>query len=57
MGVKCNAKDANDALKLNLDLNKFLEKAAPIPHKQIISFAEMRDQVHLIPLFFSSQDF
>jgi twinkle protein len=47
MGVKSNAKDANDALKMGLDLKKLLEKAAPIPHKQIISFAELRDQIFL----------
>jgi hypothetical protein len=48
MGTKTNAKDANDALKLGLDMAKLLDTAAPIPHKQIITFSEMRDQVCLM---------
>jgi twinkle protein len=40
------AKDANDALLQGLDLNTILNSAAPLPHEQIISFKDLRDDVY-----------
>jgi len=38
-------KDANEALKMGLDLNYFLDTAQPIPHEQIVTFRELRSQI------------
>uniref|UniRef100_A0A6B2L092 SF4 helicase domain-containing protein n=1 Tax=Arcella intermedia TaxID=1963864 RepID=A0A6B2L092_9EUKA len=38
-------KDANDALRAKLDLKLMLKNAAPLPHKQILRFSELRDQI------------
>jgi len=40
-----NVKDANDALRAKLDLGKMLTNAVPFPHKQILRFSELRDQI------------
>lgn len=38
-------KDANEALKMGLDLQFFLDTAQPIPHEQIVTFRELRAQI------------
>eukprot|EP00750_Incisomonas_marina_P007637 INCI15017.5.p2 GENE.INCI15017.5~~INCI15017.5.p2 ORF type:complete len:656 (+),score=82.53 INCI15017.5:118-2085(+) len=38
-------KDANEALKMGLDLQFFLDTAQPIPHEQIVTFRELRSQI------------
>lgn len=47
MGTNTTDKDANDALLSGLDFKALLDTAAPIPHKQIVNFSEMRDQIFL----------
>lgn len=44
-GADTHAKDANDALRMGLDLKKMLSRANAIPHKQILTFTEVREQV------------
>lgn len=44
-GTDTVVKDANDALKLGLDLKAMLTRAEAIPHKQILTFNEVREQV------------
>lgn len=46
-GDKNGPKDANEALVLGIDLKSLLDKAKPLPHKQIISFPELREEVYL----------
>eukprot|EP01127_Copromyxa_protea_P020754 TRINITY_DN6973_c0_g1_i1.p1 TRINITY_DN6973_c0_g1~~TRINITY_DN6973_c0_g1_i1.p1 ORF type:complete len:778 (-),score=123.30 TRINITY_DN6973_c0_g1_i1:132-2402(-) len=46
-GTDTTVKDANDALKLGLDLKGMLSRASGIPHKQILTFDEVREQVFL----------
>lgn len=38
-------KDANDALRAGLDLESMIARAKPIPHEQIVSFAELREEI------------
>ena len=38
-------KDANDALRQGLDLNRILQDAQVVPHDSIVSFSELRDNV------------
>ena len=38
-------KDANDALRQGLDLRKLIENAKPIPHKEILTFHELRQEI------------
>jgi twinkle protein len=38
-------KDANDALLHNVDMHAMLEHALPIPHEQIVTFEDMRDDI------------
>ena len=38
-------KDANDALRMGLDLSYFLDTAQPMPHDQIVTFSELRSQI------------
>ncbi len=45
LAVARSPKDANDALRMGLDLRYFLETAQPIPHDQIVTFRELRAQV------------
>ena len=40
-----NAKDANEALQKGLDLEQILSDAKSVPHEQILSFDELRDDV------------
>lgn len=42
---KAPPKDANDALRQGIDLKKIVAQAQPIPHKEIMTFMELRDQV------------
>ena len=42
MGTETTAKDANDALLMGLDFRALLETAAPVPHKQIVSFNDWK---------------
>lgn len=39
-------KDANDALRAGLDLNRLISESRPRKHEQIVSFASLRDEVH-----------
>jgi twinkle protein len=39
------AKDANDALRNGYDLSKCLARAAPLPHKQVLTFDDLRSSV------------
>lgn len=39
-------KDANDALRMGVDLNELLAQARPIPHQEILGFGELRDAVY-----------
>lgn len=39
------SKDANDALRQGKDLDSFIQSAQVVPHKGLISFADMRDDV------------
>lgn len=39
------SKDANDALREGKDLESFIQAAQVLPHKDIISFSDMRDDV------------
>lgn len=41
------AKDANDALLQGLDVQAWLDAAAPMPHDQILTFRDVRDEVFL----------
>ena len=45
-GAAAGPKDANDALRAGADLKKLLKDARPVPHKQILSFDDLREQVH-----------
>jgi twinkle protein len=38
-------KDANDALRLGVDMNAMIKKSKPLEHQQITSFRSMRQQV------------
>ena len=38
-------KDANDALRAGVPLQAMVDAAAPMPHKQILTFDELRDDV------------
>ncbi len=38
-------KDANDALRQGYDLRKLIENAKPIPHKEILTFHELRQEI------------
>ena len=38
-------KDANDALRAGIDLQQLVDAAAPLPHKQILTFEELRDEI------------
>jgi len=38
-------KDANDALRMGLDMNAMLESAEIMPHEQLLKFADFREQV------------
>ncbi|XP_049848452.1 twinkle mtDNA helicase-like [Schistocerca gregaria] len=46
LGLKDGPKDANDALRQGLDLKILLSQAKPLPHKEIVSFSELREQVY-----------
>lgn len=39
-------KDANDALRMGVDLNVLLSQAKPMPHQEILDFSELRDAVY-----------
>ena len=44
--VQCReAKDANEALLKNLDMNELLESAALVPHDRILTFQDLRSEV------------
>lgn len=45
-GKKDGPKDANEALILGIDLKELIDKAKPLPHKKIISFPELREEVY-----------
>ena len=38
-------KDANDALREGYDIRKFIESARPLPHKEILTFNELRQEI------------
>lgn len=38
-------KDANDALRANLDLEELIQRADVVPHESILTFSEIRSQV------------
>jgi len=46
MGDAQGPKDANDALRAGKDLKAILSAAQIIPHKQILHFTELRDEVY-----------
>ena len=45
VGDHNSPKDANDALRQGLDLRKMIENAKPIPHKEILTFHELRQEI------------
>lgn len=45
-GKKDGPKDANDALRMGVDLNELLAQAKPMPHQEILDFGELRDAVY-----------
>jgi twinkle protein len=38
-------KDANDALREGFDMRGFIEAAMPLPHKEILTFSELRQEI------------
>lgn len=44
-GNNIELKDANDALKLGIDMKLMIEQARPLDHEQITNFRSMRQQV------------
>ena len=43
--TKNSPKDANDALRMGLDLNAMLDSAEIMPHEQLLRFGDFREQV------------
>ena len=39
-------KDANDALRAGLDLKAILATARRVPHRQIATFGDLRDEIY-----------
>lgn len=44
-GSSAGPKDANEALLAGHDLQQLVDRARPVPHERIVSFAELRDDV------------